>query len=385
MLKLTPQSESERGRLMRLTVMSAVAALVVSVAGCGSSDTASTETVEEVETTEAVVEPTKVRMALSSFQDVCSVYVGIEKGYYDEAGINLEIQRTDWPGANELGVGNQVEMWTTSDADIIQQNDSGVDTTLAFPLFYFGGGGMMYDPNRFDWKSYDEFFAETNDAKEATKRTLEQAKGKKVGVSSGGGEYATFVELVSFAGLNVKDFQVVDLAQEELPPALISGSIDAQISGIPQRLAVQREGYETLIDQRALPSTIVHAGFGAKRSWVDANPEVAAAIQGVILKTLDYIEKNPDETFPIISKCLEEGGTTVPPEDLKGVWNVMEFFPNGTAWYEEKVETPGGQFYWKDRFETVVKNLRTEDKISADFSVPLEDLNYGLKTVAANK
>jgi len=44
------------------------------------------------------------------------------------------------------------------------------------------------------------------------------------------------------------------------------------------------------------------------------------------------------------------------------------------------VVTPGGQFYWKDRFETIVNNLKAEGRIT-DLSVPLEDLNYGLKTV----
>ena len=97
----------------------------------------------------------EVRVALSSFQDVCSIYVGIENGFYKQAGIKLNVKRTDWPGANELGVGGQVDMWTTSEADVIQQNNSGSDTTLAFPLFYFGGGGLMYDPKKFQWKTYE--------------------------------------------------------------------------------------------------------------------------------------------------------------------------------------------------------------------------------------
>jgi len=47
-----------------------------------------------------------------------------------------------------------------------------------------------------------------------------------------------------------------------LPPALLSGSVDIMIAGIPQRLAVLKEGYATLMDQTAVPSTVAHAGFG---------------------------------------------------------------------------------------------------------------------------
>ncbi len=352
-----------------LTIFALLLTAVLPVTACGAPAGQNTAELQ------------KVRVGLSAFQDVMSIYVGIEKGFYRDEGIELEIQRTDWPGANELLTGGHVDMATSSDADIALQNGQGNDTTLAFPLFYFAGSGFNYDAKRHDWKTFDAFLQESNgDRKEALKKTLEQLKGKKVGVSSGGGEYATFVGMVKYTGLNVKDFQVVDLAQEELPPALISNSIDIMIAGIPQRLAALKQGYPSLLDQTALPTTIVHAGFAAHRKWIDENPELAAKIEKVILKTLGYIEKNPDEAFPIISKHLKESGTVVASEDLKQVWNKMEYFPNGKDWYQQKVVNPEGEFYWKDRFQAVVTDLQETGKMK-ELKVPLEDLNYGLKVV----
>jgi ABC-type nitrate/sulfonate/bicarbonate transport system substrate-binding protein len=331
----------------------------------------------------AAQELRKVKVALSAFQDVNTIHVGIAKGFYEEAGIELEIQNTDWPGAQELLIGGHVEMATTSDADIVLQNAKGLDTTLTFPLFYFAGGGLMYDPEKHDWKPLKDILPTVgNDMTKAIQATLEQAKGARVGVSAAGAEYASFIQMVTIAGLQPTDYTIVDLAQEELPPALLSGSIDIMIAGIPQRLAVLKEGYATLMDQTSVPSTVAHAGFGTTRAWADENMDLAVKIEGVILKTLAYVEQNPDEAFPIISEKLREQGTEVDAEALHGVWNNMEFFPNSKAWYVEKVATPGGQFYWKDRFETIINNLKAEGRIT-ELSVPLEDLNYGLKTVAA--
>lgn len=323
-----------------------------------------------------------VRVGMSAFQDVNSLFVGIEKGFFP--GVDFEIQNTDWPGANELLIGGHVDIASSSDADVILQNARGIPTTLAFPLYYFAGGGLMFDPKAHaDWKPLADTLKENGgDVTAAIKATLEQAKGARVGVSAGGGEYASFIEMVTIAGLKPADFTIVDLAQEELPPALLSGSIDIMISGIPQRLAVLREGYATLMDQSSVPSTVSHAGFAATRDFVDKDPELAKTIEGGILKTLKFIEENPDEAFPIISKKLHEAGTEVSVDDLKNVWNSMEFFPNGKAWYEEKVVNPEGQFYWKARFETVVKNLQAEGRIDKA-PASLEDLNYGLKTVAS--
>ena len=324
----------------------------------------------------------KVRVGLSAFQDVNTIHVGIQKGFYEEAGIELEIQNTDWPGAQELMIGGHVDMATTSDADVVLQNSRGLDTSLTFPLFYFAGGGLMFDPERHDWTPLNDILPTVGgDMTMAIRKTLEQAKGASVGVSAAGAEYASFIEMVTIADLDPADFTIVDLAQEELPPALLSGSVDIMIAGIPQRLAVLKQGYKTLMDQTAVPSTVAHAGFGTTREWADANMDLAIRIEGVIIRTLAYVEQNPEESFAIIAEKLREAGTVVDPEDLKGVWNVMEFFPNSKEWYVSKVVTEGGQFYWRDRFETIVNNLQAEGRIS-ELETALEDLNYGLKTVA---
>jgi hypothetical protein len=55
------------------------------------------------------------------------------------------------------------------------------------------------------------------------------------------------------------------------------------IAGIPQRLAVLKEGYKTLIDQTSVPSTVAHAGFGTTRAWADANMDLAIRLEGVLL------------------------------------------------------------------------------------------------------
>jgi NitT/TauT family transport system substrate-binding protein len=326
----------------------------------------------------AAQELDKVKVGLSAFQDVNSIYVGVEKGIFAEEGIELEIQSTDWASANELMIGGHVHLATSTDTDIMLQNANGIDSTLAFPVFYFAGGGLMFDPRvHTDWVPLD---SNAEDLTAAMVATLEQAKGARVGVSAGGGEYASFIEMLRITGLSASDYQIIDLGHEELPPALLSGSIDIMIAGIPQRLAMLKQGYATLMDQSVVPSTISHAGFSALRSWIDANPDLAVRLQRAIMRTLAYIEQNPNDSFPIIAERLRQAGTEIAPEDIAGVWNVMEFFPNGKEWYVENVATEGGRFYWRDRFTQALDNMKTEGRIQS-FEVPLEDLNYALKLV----
>lgn len=322
-----------------------------------------------------------VTLALSPFQDVYSIHVGIEKGIFEDAGIELDIVETDWAGGNDLLVGDQVNLATAGDSDVVLQNSNGVDTTLAFPVFYFAGAALMFDSDKFDWKTYDEFLEETDDTQEAMRLTLEQAKGAKVGLNTSVSEYTSFISMLEHAGLDSEDYEIIDMSQEDIPPALLSGSIDIMISGIPQRLAVQKEGYETLIDQTTLPYTISHNGFAAKRSWIEENKELSANLLQAIFDTLDYIEKNPDESFPIIVEHMKNVGTKISVEELKSVWNIMEFFPNSVEFYQTEMMQPDGDFYWKDRFEAVIEIMESEGKIEVGSITDVESLHYTLELV----
>ena len=326
----------------------------------------------------------KIKVGLSAFQDVHSIFVGMDQGYYADEGIELDIVYTDWPGANELGAADQVEIWTTSDADVVIHNARGLDSTLAFPLYWFGGGGLMFDPKLHNWTTYETFLSENGgDRIKAITDTLVQTKGAKVGVSSGGAEYSAFILMLKSANLDPADWQIIDLAQEDMPPALLTGSIDIQISGIPQRLAVLKEGMGTLIDQRAVCESIAHCGFGAKRSWLDANADLAKRLQRVILRTTAFIKENPDHSFPIIAENLRKQGTPYEAEWLYGVWDNMEYFVNGVDWWNTKVVPTDGTFYWKDRFAGVIDSLQAEDRVPNPYPVALEDLNRGVEIMAA--
>ena len=323
---------------------------------------------------------------MSSFQDVMTLYVGIEQGFYEEAGIEFDITNTDWPGANELLIGGHVDIATSCDADNILQAAVEQETTLAFPLYFFAGSGFVYDPVVHpDWKNIDTLLEETDgDFDTALNMLIGQLweDNAVIGITKAG-EYVTYALIVKQGGYDPTKFEMVDMANEDLPPALIAGSIDVMVSGIPPRLAAQRHGMESLVDASYFPNMVNHAGFASTRSWVNANFDLAVDIQEVILKTLDFIEKNPDIGLPIISKKLMEAGADVSPDELKMVWNNMEYFPNSKAQYQEWAADPDGKFYWRDRYQGLIDGFIEDGKLEEGQISNLEDLLYGLKVVDA--
>lgn len=325
---------------------------------------------------------TTITVAQAAFQDYAAIAVGIEEGIFEDHGIRLDIMNTDFSGAQDLLIGEQADVAASNEAQVVLQNAQGHDTTLAFPYFFFAGGGLMYSPDEHpDWVTFDEEAdGVPANYEEALTAVLEQAVGSSVGVTAAGAEYATFLGMLTTAGLSANDFTIIDLAAEDMPPALINGSIDIMISGIPQRLAVLEQGFTTLVDQTAVPDTIAHAGFSARRSWVDENPELAQEFEAALLETMAFIRDNPDSSFATISSELKKSGTELEAESIAGIWNVMEVFLTSPEEFATDVFAEDGRFYWESRFQSVVDEHVKSGKIE-DFDTSLEDLYYGKKII----
>jgi hypothetical protein len=273
-------------------------------------------------------------------------------------------------------VGKKVDLAASSDTNVVVQNAKNHETTLAFPFYYFAGSGLIYDSQKHpEWKTY-QYYLEENSNKEAIVKTFEQIKGARIGVSKGSSQYITLVELLNYANISVDNYEIIDIEVENLPPLLFSDSIDIMISGIPQRLVAKKQGYNTLIDQSVLPSSVVHAGFATHRTWVKENVDLSYRFQKVLFKTIRYIEENPDESFRIIAEKLKESGTIVDEDDLKEVWNNMEFYIPTKEEYISDVIVEDGRFYWEDRFKAVVNNVKETENIQS-IPVSLDDLYYG--------
>ena len=349
----------------------------LSAGGCATDEAGPTKGLE------------KVRVALPAFQDFNSIFVGVENGFYAEEGIELEILQVDEATGHELLVADKVDLAGGSAIKTFLMNAKGVDATFAFPFFYFAGGALMYDPARFpDWKDHSENLKGTGgDTRGAIRRTLEQARGKRIGASKVGGEYIIFALMLEQAGMKYEDYQIVDLLQEELPPAILANSIDVMLGGLPQRLAVQKLGYKSLLEQTLFPSTIAVSGFLSRRNWVDRNLHLAMKMQKVIFRTLAYIENHPDETFPIISRHLRDAGSVMEVQDLKRVWNVMEIFLSTDQQFAEQVLHPEGRFYWKVRFEDIEDALVAEGGLRREDirGITPEDLFYAKKIFDARQ
>ena len=138
-------------------------------------------------------------------------------------------------------------------------------------------------------------------------KSIEQLKGKIVGISSRGGAVDLLTQLIlTKHGLtpNKDVTSIVIGTPEELATALRAGAIAACLLSPPRQLILYREGYSRLAYSGDYLPYYPSGGIGATEEKIKTNPAEVLAFIRASLKGLQYYSQHRAESIDIISKYL---------------------------------------------------------------------------------
>jgi NitT/TauT family transport system substrate-binding protein len=138
-------------------------------------------------------------------------------------------------------------------------------------------------------------------------KSVEQLKGKVVGISSRGGAVDLLTQLIlTKHGLtpNKDVTSIVIGTPEELATALRAGVIAACLLSPPRQLILYREGFSKLAYSGDYLSSYPSGGVGATDEKIRTNPTEVFAFVRASLKGLQYYSQHRAESIDIISKYL---------------------------------------------------------------------------------
>jgi len=306
----------------------------------------------------------KVTLALSPFQDVYSLYIGIDKGWYRKAGIDLKISAAPWDSAQQLMAGGQVNIANSTDEDVVKAAAQKRDVVFALPLYVIQNVVLVRGSE--NYKLYGDV-RKTMSRNAAITAVMQQLKGKGVCLPVGGSQAGAFLRYAQIAGMDPKaDFKTTYLPVEAALAAFLSGSgCDAFMGGIPQNIAALKRGAQIIVPGTALPTTIGEAGFSMSRAFADSHWQLLLTMQKIFYRQLQYIKKNPNDGFGIIARHLKQAGTPLAVTDLKVLWNKLELFPSSARETWKAWMCPSSDLYWKARWKGLVTDLVSTKVISA--------------------
>lgn len=325
-------------RLFRLKRMKAVlSALVLVLTGltaCGSAQEAGGK--EKVVLNE---------VAHSIFY--APMYVAIEEGYFEEAGIDLEL-------VTGFGADKTMTALLTGEADI---GFMGCESTV----YTYVGGNEDYAVNFAQLTQRAGNFLVSRTP--IDNFSWDMLKGKDVlGGRAGGMPQMVFEFILLKNGIDPKTDVNID-------QSIDFGSTAAAFSGGQGDFTVEFEPHATLLEEKKDGYVVASLGedsgyvpytsFSAKRSFIEEKPQVIQAFTDALQKGMDYVQTHSAEE---IAKVI---APQFPETNFDTLTTIIDRYHKQDTWKENLV-------FEKDAFDLLKNILRTSGVLEED--VPYEDL-----------
>lgn len=142
-------------------------------------------------------------------------------------------------------------------------------------------------------------------------RSMEDLKGKKVGVTIGSGAYVCWMIWLDENGFRPEDFKIVNIGGSEIPAALSGGMIEGGVVWEPHVSIMEQKGIGRILQlfgKSAYDASIIEAPTDV----VERNRPAFIAFIAGLLDCQEYIRKNPTEAAKLSSKEMAKSGVVVP-------------------------------------------------------------------------
>lgn len=247
---------------------------VLALAGCGA------------EGSPGGTATTHVTMAVSPYVGLAPLYLGMEQGFFEQQGLDLELVEVTSPQALlQAVVAGQYNFGFAVLPSTITAASQGAPVRCVAPI----SGVVTDDPK----ENSTGIIVPAN----SPIRTPADLAGKRVAVSSLGGQQAMqTLQVTDQAGGDWRSVQLVPLTFGVMNSALAQGEVDAAATTSPFLQEALADGARVLswIEADLVPGysmacTVAHGPF------IDTRPEVVAAYRRGIERSLDYAAQHVED------------------------------------------------------------------------------------------
>lgn len=275
------------------------------------------------------------------------LYVAVEEGYFAEEGIDLQL-------VTGFGADKTMTALLTDEADI---GFMGSESTI----YTYAGGTDDYAVNFAQLTQRAGNFL-------VSRTPIENFTWDMViGSTVLGGRPGGMPEMV-FEYILLKNN--IDPAQDlTIDQSIDFGSTAAAFSGGQGDFTIEFEPHATLLEQKKDGYVVASLGndsgyvpytaFSAKKSYLEANPDIIRAFVSALQKGMDYVNSHsPEEIAAVIQPQFSE-------TDLETLTTIVNRYHEQKTWKEDLV-------FSKDAFELLQNILEEADVLTK--RVPYEDL-----------
>jgi len=298
-------------RLSRAFAAAAASTALLAAASCSSGDTAN-------KNNPAPIEKVTYATGFGQFGREAYVYVGIDKGYFRDAGIDVTVK----PGS---GTGENLKQLTAGNVDITP-----VDFTGA--MIQIGGGQVQGVTAVAAIHQRTLACIMTLDGRGIT--SPKDLEGHTVGDPTGSTIGLMFPTYAKLAGIDASKVKFVNIGAQQLPQTLASGTVDTIGQFVVGEPTIEKAagGKKAVV----LPySDFINDVYGnvvlTSTKLAQQKPDLVKKFTAALLKALQYSVDNPEEAGQILHSHVPTQDATVAAGELKLMKQYVNSSGSGTA------------------------------------------------------
>ena len=230
-------------------------------------------------------EAVQVNIALNG--KMSPLLIGKEKGLFEEefAKYGAEISWSEFPSGPPLLeslASNRVDLSYLGDGALI----AGLDKNLPFEVIAQTGRGA----------ALSRVIAQSGSGIDS----IEDLKGKTVGMPAGTTAHVYLLKALKFHGLNSEDIKIINLQPDDAQAAFESGQLDAWSAWEPYVTNNVAKGTAKIIEVDG--EILAPGGVIARTGFAEEHPELVEAFLRIYNDIIEWQIANPDEASEIYAK-----------------------------------------------------------------------------------
>ncbi len=216
------------------------------------------------------VQAEPLKIAYSDWPGWVAWQVGIDKGWFKEAGVDVDFEWFEYVPSMEAFAAGKVDAVCMTNGDALVTGATGAPSKMILINDFSNGNDMVV-------------------AKPGIE-TVKDLKGKKIGVEVGFVGHLLLLKALEANGMSESDVTLVNVPTHETPQAFASGDVDAVVAWQPssgQALAAI-PGSKAVFTSSDVPG-LIYDTLAVAPSSLSARPKDWAKVAAVWYKIVDYL------------------------------------------------------------------------------------------------
>lgn len=334
-----------------------------------------------------------VSMGMAPFGDQTWASVGMDHGFFKEAGITI----TPEPAGRIITsdqriaalVAGTVDIMTGHVGTIAPVHKNAPNLKFFASSNVFEGYAILAQPDS-GFKTYQEILAEEGDQATALNKTMAQLVGKRYAHAQSSALISFIQSALGLGGVSMSDVDTIPLDDPEVLSTMLTGRADFGTAGAPQRAMLESTGYYPIFsgadlatiaepspESKELEGLLV-AGWVSTDEFLEKNHDTILRLSGVFYRTLDLLVNEQEKSLAIHLPFLNSvSGMELTSEALKVLYdslNPFYTFEMQSDWYEN----PDNIYYYENEIGAKLRSY-VEQGIFSEGEISIDDVSVAHK------